>query len=89
MCRQCVSDGGSLYDIDLDLDPHYGEVWYRWMGQDIFYLLQSITKTDATVMAVAEFAESRSGETRGRPWVFTYHMGTDILGDNGQERPCK
>lgn len=89
LVRQCISQGGSIYDIDIDMAQHLGEVRYRWMGQDIFYQLQSITEDGEVIMAVAKFYESRSGETKGRPWVFSYHMGRDTVIDSGREHLCK
>ena len=41
-------------------------------------------------MGKAEFLESRTGDTKGRPWVFTYDIAKQILRDNENiEAKCR
>ena len=89
LVRQCISQGGSIYDLEFDLKQNRGEVRYRWLGQDIFYELRSVSRKGSTITAVAEFLESRSGETKGNPWNFSYHMGKNTISDSGKEHTCK
>lgn len=89
LIKQCISPSGSIYDLEFDLDKHSGEVRYRWMGQDIFYALKSVTRSGSKIAAVAEFSDSRSGEDKGSTWVFGYNMDRNILIDMGNEYTCK
>ena len=88
--RTCVSaSGNSIYDMELNVSRGQGEVRYRYFGQDIFYKL-TITSTDSDVLkGVAEFQSSRSGETKGNPWIFEYDPSANVLMDNGDKRQCK
>jgi len=72
---RCESSSGlSIYDIELNLTSRTGEFRYRFMGQDIFYDVTIEEVTNEIARGVAVFQSSRSGETRGNPFSFTYNF---------------
>ena len=88
--RTCVSaSGNSIYEVELNVSQGQGEVRYRYFGQDVFYKL-TITSAEGDVLkGVAEWQSSRTGETKGNPWIFEYDSAANALSDNGNERQCK
>ena len=90
--KTCKSSSGkSIYDISIDTQINSrGEIRYRFAEQDVFYSATVLKKENNTLMGIAEFLESRSGETKGRPWLFTYDLDNKILTDNDNiEAKCK
>lgn len=85
------SSGFSIYDISIDTEINStGEIRYRFAEQDIFYSATVITKENNILMGIAEFLESRSGETKARPWIFTFDLENKILTDNDNiKAKCK
>jgi len=70
---QCVSvSGRSIYDLELDTEIQTGEIRYRFMSQDVFYLVRLNSKDSKVISGVAEFKGSLSGEVRGNPFAFSY-----------------
>ena len=80
----CTSSSGlSIYDISLNSEINsYGEIRYRFAEQDVFYTARVVKKENNILMGIAEFLESRTGDTSGRSWVFTYDIEKKILTDN-------
>lgn len=71
--KRCVSESGlSIYDIDLDITNRNGEIRYRFMDQDTFYVVRLERVENEFVQGVAVFKESRTGDTRGNSFSFTY-----------------
>ena len=72
----CISSSGlSIYDISLNSEINsYGEIRYRFAEQDVFYTARVVKKENNILMGIAEFLESRTGDTSGRSWVFTYDI---------------
>ena len=90
--KSCVSDSGlSIYDISLNTEPNsYGEIRYRFEGQDVFYSASIKTEEGSKLIGIAEFKESRSGESKGTSWIFTYDRESRTLKDNDNiEAKCK
>jgi hypothetical protein len=90
--KTCTSSSGlSIYDISLNTEINsYGEIRYRFVGQDVFYTAIVTKKEGNLLMGKAEFLESRTGDTKGRPWVFTYDIAKQILRDNENiEAKCR
>lgn len=88
----CISSSGlSIYDISLNSEINsYGEIRYRFAEQDVFYTARVVKKENNILMGIAEFLESRTGDTSGRSWVFTYDIEKKILTDNDNiEAKCK
>ena len=88
----CISSSGlSIYDISLNSEINsYGEIRYRFAEQDVFYTARVVKKENNILMGIAEFLESRTGDTSGRSWVFTYDIEKKILTDNENiEAKCK
>ena len=82
--KTCVTDSGlSIYDISLNTEPNsYGEIRYRFEGQDVFYSASIKTEEGSKLIGIAEFKESRSGESKGTSWIFTYDRESRTLKDN-------
>ena len=77
---RCVSNSGlSIYDVELNLNSYDGEIRYRFMGQDIFYKATIEEITEASIKGVAVFDNSRSGETKGKPFSFVYDLQENTL----------
>lgn len=90
--KTCVSDSGlSIYDISLNTEPNsYGEIRYRFMEQDTFYSAVVRKQEGNILTGIAEFTDSRTGDTKGRPWIFTYDIEKQTLKDNDNiEAKCK
>ena len=88
----CTSSSGlSIYDISLNSEINsYGEIRYRFAEQDVFYIARVVKKENNMLMGIAEFLESRTGDTSGRSWIFTYDIEKKILTDNENiEAKCK
>ncbi len=88
----CTSSSGlSIYDISLNSEINsYGEIRYRFAEQDVFYTARVVKKENNILMGIAEFLESRTGDTSGRSWIFTYDIEKKILTDNENiEAKCK
>jgi hypothetical protein len=72
---KCVSDSGlSIYDVELNRRSFDGEIRYRFMGQDIIYKATIEEITEESIKGIAVFGSSRSGETKGKPFSFTYDL---------------
>ena len=82
--KSCVSDSGmSIYDIEIKGEKNfYGEIRYRFSGQDIFYTASTEIIEDEKFMGIAEFKSSRTGEKKGVSWIFTYNHKENTLMDN-------
>lgn len=82
--KSCVSESGlSIYDIEIKADKNFaGEIRYRFSGQDIFYTAQTRLIEKNKLIGVAEFSSSRSGETSGTNWIYTYDTKKNTLMDN-------
>ena len=90
--KTCKSlSGKSIYDISINTQINSrGEIRYRFAEQDVFYSATVLKIENNTLMGIAEFLESRSGETKGRPWLFTYDLDNKILTDNDNiEAKCR
>lgn len=90
--KNCVSDSGlSIYDISLNTEPNsYGEIRYRFEGQDVFYSAVIRIREGNKLIGIAEFNEVRSGVSVGRPWIFTYDTENETLKDNDSNKAkCK
>tara|TARA_B110000003_G_scaffold155437_1_gene156033 strand:- start:761 stop:1120 length:360 start_codon:yes stop_codon:yes gene_type:complete len=90
--KTCTSSSGlSIYDISLNTEINsYGEIRYRFSGQDVFYTAFVTRKEGNLLMGEAKFLESRTGDTRGRPWIFTYDIAKQMLRDNENiEAKCR
>lgn len=88
----CISSSGrSIYDISLKNEIFsIGEIRYRFVKQDIFYEARVLRKRGNKLMGIADFLESRTGETSANSWLFTYDMENKILTDNDNiEAKCK
>ena len=82
--KSCVSDSGmSIYDIEIKGEKNfYGEIRYRFSGQDIFYTTSTNIIEEDKFIGIAEFKSSRSGETKGLSWIYTYNHKDNTLMDN-------
>ena len=90
--KSCVSDSGlSIYDISLNTEPNsYGEIRYRFGEQDVFYSAVTRITRGSELIGIAEFKQSRTGESKGVPWIFTYDTKKQTLKDNDSvEAKCK
>ena len=90
--KTCVTDSGlSIYDISLNTESNsYGEIRYRYMEQDIFYSASIEIEEGSKLIGIAEFKQSRTGESKGVPWIFTYDTKKQTLKDNDSvEAKCK
>ena len=90
--KSCTSTSGlSIYDISINTEVNStGEIRYRFMEQDTFYRTTVITREGNVLMGIAEFLESRTGDTKGSSWVFRYDIEKQILKDNENiEASCK
>jgi len=90
--KSCTSTSGlSIYDISINTEVNStGEIRYRFMEQDIFYRATVLTKENNILMGIAEFLESRTGESKGSSWIFSYDIQKQILKDNENiEASCK
>ena len=48
--KQCITDNGSVYDLELDPVTRQRNIRLRWQGQDVFYdAMIMITEHDGTV----------------------------------------
>ena len=54
-----------------------------------FYSVQITSINGNKIQGIAEFKDSRSGETRGKSWIFTYEKTKQTLMDNHLEAWCK
>ena len=78
--KRCVSESGkSIYDIELNVLDKTGEIRYRFMGQDVFYSVHIEMATPELIYGIATWRESRSGETKGKPFSFTYNVQKEVL----------
>ena len=82
--KSCISESGkSIYDIEIKGEKNfYGEIRYRFAGQDIFYTASTNIIEEDKFLGIAEFKSSRSGETRGLSWIYTYNNKDNTLMDN-------
>lgn len=88
--KSCTSKSGkSIYDISFNTIERSGEIRYRFFDQDVFYSVQITSINGNKIQGIAEFKDSRSGETRGKSWVFTYEKSKQTLMDNHLEALCK
>ena len=71
---ECVSDGGSIYNLTLNTNLKNGEIRYRWMGQDIFYKVGITSYDNNEINGVGIFDRSSTGETKGNPFEFRYSI---------------
>ena len=71
---ECVSDGGSLYNVTLNTNLKNGEIRYRWMGQDIFYKVGITSYDNNEIKGFAVFDKSNTGETEGNAFEFQYNI---------------
>jgi hypothetical protein len=87
--KRCVSDSGlSIYDIDLDTTNRNGEIRYRFMGQDIFYIAHLERVENEFIQGVATFKESRTGESKGNPFSFTYDYERNTFIESNTVKKC-
>jgi len=87
--KRCVSDSGlSIYDIDLDITNRNGEIRYRFIGQDIFYTVHLERIENDLVRGIATFKESRTGETKGNPFSFTYDYERNTFTELNTVKKC-
>ena len=88
--KSCVSkSGNSIYDISLNITKRKGEIRYRFFEQDIFYSATITSVEGSKTKGIAEFKDSRTGEDKGRPWVFLYDSSNGTLLDNDFMSVCK
>ena len=81
--KSCTTESGqSIYDIEIKKDKNfYGEIRYRYMEQDIFYTANTDIVEDDKFLGIAEFKSSRTGETKGLSWIYTYNSKDNTLMD--------
>ena len=87
--RQCISENGSIYDLELHPVMRNGNIGLRWQGQDVFYNASIKIKEDDKLTGIAQYSHSMSGETKANPWIFTYNPIDNVLSDNELEISCK
>ena len=87
--RQCISENGPIYDLELNPVMRNGNIRLRWQGQDVFYNASIMIKEDNKLTGIAQFSHSMTGETKANPWIFSYYLSENILKDNELQTPCK
>jgi hypothetical protein len=71
----CISESGqSTFDIYFETDKNFGVFEYKFMGQDIIYASKDSVLSDGKIFGKAEFYSSRSGETKGNPFMFIFDI---------------
>ena len=86
--RQCISENGSIYDLELHPVMRNGNIRLRWQGQDVLYNASIMIKEDDKLTGIAQFSHSMTGETKGNPWIFSYQIPNNRLKDNEIEISC-
>ena len=86
--RQCITDNGSVYDLELDPVTRQGNIRLRWQGQDVFYDAMIMITEHDKLTGIAQLSESMTGETKATPWIFSYNKSTNTLNDNELQVPC-
>ena len=71
---ECVSDGGSIYNLTLNTNLKNGEIRYRWMGQDVSYKVGITSYDNNEINGFGVFDRSSTGETKGNPFEFRYSI---------------
>ncbi len=71
---ECVSDGGSIYNLILNTNLKNGEIRYRWMEQDITYKVGISSYDSNEISGFAVFDRSNTGEIKGNPFEFRYSI---------------
>ena len=87
--RQCISENGSIYDLELNPVMRNGNIRLRWQGQDVSYNASIMIKEDDKLTGIAQFSHGMTGETKANPWIFSYNISENILKDNELQTPCK
>ena len=87
--KQCISENGSVYDLELNPVIRNGNIRLRWQGQDVFYSASIMIKEDDKLTGIAQFSHGMTGETKADPWIFTYNPIDNVLSDNELEISCK
>lgn len=88
--ESCISKSGkSIMEISLNTSQGKGEIRYRYFEQDVFYSAEITSIEGSVIKGIAEFKDSRSGESRGTSWVFTYDGAKKILWDNEFPTYCR
>jgi hypothetical protein len=86
----CKSTTGlSKYDLSLDTQNKKGSIRYRFMDQDIDYLVGIKSFENGVVSGVAIFNKSRTGEKRGNPFDFKYDLKTETYSELNVTAKCK
>ena len=82
--KNCISESGkTIYDIEIYEETYLeGEVRMRFFEQDVFYSAKTTTIDGDKVIGMAHFKSSRSGETRGSSWIYSYDKKENTLMDN-------
>ena len=88
--KYCVSDSGlSKYWIALRTSEQAGTIRYRYMGQDVRYVVKALNVAGRRIEGRADFQASSTGETRGSPIAFSYDNATDTLTDGKVSATCQ
>ena len=85
---ECVSDGGSLYNVTLNTNLKNGEIRYRWMGQDIFYKVGITSYNNNEIKGFAVFDKSNTGEIKGNPFEFRYNIKENTFNELNVVAKC-
>ena len=86
--KQCISENGSIYDLELHPTTRQGNIRLRWEGQDVFYNASIMIKENYKLTGIAQFSHSVTGETEAKPWIFSYHVSENMLKDNELQILC-
>lgn len=85
----CLSKSGkSSYHINLDTNAHRGVLDYEFMGQKVSYKISEVKQEKAIFTGIAEFLSSKTGESKGNSFVFTYDSVGKTFSENNMVYHC-
>lgn len=88
--KYCVSDSGlSRYWLSMNTSERHGSIRYRYMGQDVRYVVKVMQIEKRKVSGRADFGASTTGETRGSPIEFIYDSDVDTFKDGAASATCQ
>ena len=88
----CTTQSGkSIYEIALLAEMEgMGEIRLQFNGEDNLYSAKVLIINPDSIVGVAKFKDSNTGQIKGSPWVFTYYFNSEKLIDDGRlEASCK
>jgi hypothetical protein len=86
LSKMCTSQTGkSIYEIALlPKKNSMGEIRLKFNGEDNLYSAKVVIVSSESLIGVAKFKDSKTGQTMADPWVFTYLFQTNKLIDDGR-----